>query len=499
MTNRSIGLALVFLLCASPVFAQSPQACDGLRSISIANTVVTTASVVSGSFTPPGATNPTATIGRLPAFCRVAATLKPTADSEINTEIWLPMSSWNRKLQSVGNGAWAGTIPYAAMAAAVTGGYATAGTDTGHTGNTASFVPGHPERLVDYGYRAVHEMTVAAKAIIRAFYGDGPRYSYWNGCSTGGRQGLMEAQRYPADYNGIIAGAPVNARVHQLIWELWVAQAVHGDEASYIPPAKYRSLNDAVLAKCDASDGAKDGLLTSPGRCSFDPAALQCKEGDTVSCLTAAQVQAAKTIYKPARNPRTGKEIFPALQPGSELGWNGLAGPEPVREAVEFFQFVVFNDPKWDFRTLNFDADVASAEKAASPIIDATDPNLRPFFERGGKVLLYHGWNDQLVAPMNSVNYYEAVVAATKNPTDSIRLFMMPGMTHCAGGVGPNTFDRMGVIEGWVEKGEAPKRIIAEHVTNGVVDRRRPLCPHPQVATYTGTGSLDDAANFTCK
>ena len=208
---------------------------------------------------------------------------------------------------------------------------------------------------------------------------------------------------------------------------------------------------------------------------------------------------AAKQIYTPAKNPRTGQEIFPALQPGSELGWAGLAGPEPVREAVEFFQYVVANDPKWDFRTLDFDRDVARAEKSASQVIDAIDPNLQPFFARGGKVLMYHGWNDQLVAPMNSVNYYQAVVGATRGSAESIRLFMMPGMTHCRGGAGPDSFDRMGVIERWVEKGEAPKQIIAEHLTSGVVDRRRPLCPHPEVATYTGAGSLDEAASFSCR
>jgi feruloyl esterase len=492
-------LALAVLVSATPVFAQTPQSCDGLKSLSIANGTVTSAAVVTGSFAPPGATSPNATIANLPAFCRVAVTLKPTADSDIKTEFWLPMSGWNRKLQSVGNGAWAGVIPYPAMAQAVMGGYATAGTDTGHVGNTASFVPGHPERLVDYGYRAVHEMTVAVKAVIQSFYGNAPQRSYWNGCSTGGRQGLMEAQRYPADYDGIIAGAPVNARVHQMIWELWVAQAVHKDEASYIPPAKYKTINDAALAKCDADDGAKDGLLTSPDRCRFDPSALRCKAGDDASCLTAPQVAAAKQIYTPAKNPRTGKEIFPALQPGSELGWAGLAGPEPVREAVEFFQYVVANDPKWDFRTLDFDRDVALAEKAASQAIDATDPNLQPFFARGGKVLMYHGWNDQLVAPMNSVNYYQAVVGATKSSADSIRLFMMPGMTHCRGGAGPDSFDRMAVIERWVEKGEAPKQIVAEHLTNGAVDRRRPLCPHPEIATYTGAGSLDAADSFVCK
>ena len=491
-------LVLAVLAPAAQSRAQTPQACERLKTLALTNASVTAAVVMSGSFTPPGA-SPNATIGNLPAFCRVAIVLRPTSDSEINTEIWLPVSGWNRKLQSVGNGAWAGVIPYGAMAAAITSGYATAGTDTGHVGNTAGFVPGHPERLVDYGYRAVHEMTVAAKAIVRAFYGDGPRYSYWNGCSTGGRQGLMEAQRYPADYDGVIAGAPVNARVHQMIWELWVAQAVHKDEASYIPPAKYKTINDAVLAKCDASDGAKDGLLTSPDRCRFDPSALKCESGDSASCLTAAQVEAARKIYSPATNPRTGKELFPALQPGSELGWGGLAGPEPVREAVEFFQYVVANDLKWDFRTLDFDRDVARAEEAASEIIDATDPNLQPFFARGGKVLLYHGWNDQLVAPMNSVNYYQAVTGAAKSSADSIRLFMMPGMMHCRGGAGPDNFDKMNVIEQWVEKGEAPKQIIAEHSANGVVDRRRPLCPHPQVAVYSGKGSLDDAASFTCK
>jgi feruloyl esterase len=489
-------IALVLLVYATPLFAQTPQSCDGLNGLSLANATVTKASVITGagSFEPPGTI-----IANVPPFCRVAVTLKPTADSDIKTEIWLPMSGWNSKLQSVGNGAWAGVIPYAAMAQAVAGGYATAGTDTGHVGNTASFVPGHPERLVDYGYRAVHEMTVAAKAIVRAFYGDAPRFSYWNGCSTGGRQGLMEAQRYPADYDGIIAGAPVNARVHQMIWELWVAQAVHKDVASYIPPAKYKLLNDAALAKCDASDGAKDGLLTSPDRCSFEPSVLRCSAGDAASCLTSAQVEAAKSIYSPATNPRTKKEIFPALQPGSELGWAGLAGPEPVREAVEFFQYVVTNNPAWDFRTLDFDRDVALAEKAASQIIDATDPNLQPFFSRGGKVLMYHGWNDQLVAPMNSVNYYRAVVGATKTSAESIRLFMMPGMTHCRGGAGPDSFDRMSVIERWVENGESPKQIVAEHLTKGVVDRTRPLCAYPQVAVYTGSGSLDAAANFTCK
>ncbi len=323
----------------------------------------------------------------------------------------MPAANWNGKLQSVGNGAWAGTIGYAALGAALSSGYATTATDTGHVGNTAKFVPGHPEKMIDYGYRAVHEMTVAAKAIIAAFYGNGPRLSYWNGCSTGGRQGLMEALRYPADYDGIIAGAPVNYRTHQLTWELWVSQAVHRDAASYIPPAKYPAIHQAALDACDARDGVKDGLIDDPTTCRFDPKVLECKSGDSASCLTPPQVIAAQRIYAPAVNPRTRQEIFPALQPGSELGWGGLAGPTPVGEAVEFFQYVVYNDPSWDPRTIEFDSAADAADKAAADVLNVTDPNLKPFFDRGGKLLLYHGWNDQLVAPLNSVNYYKSIVS----------------------------------------------------------------------------------------
>jgi feruloyl esterase len=474
--------------------------CDRLATPSLPNATLTSALVAAGRFTPPGGGAAPA-FDSLPAFCRVTAALHPTSDSDIRLEVWLPVDGWNGKLQSVGNGAWAGTVPYPALGTALAAGYAAAGTDTGHIGNTATFVPGHPEKLVDYGYRAVHEMTVAAKAIVAAFYGNGPWLSYWNGCSTGGRQGLMEALRYPADYDGVIAGAPVNFRTHQLTWEIWVAQAVHKDAASDIPPAKYPAIHRAALNACDARDGLTDGLIDSPDSCRFDPKVLACQAGDTDSCLTAPQVEAARRIYSPAVNPKTKQEIFPALQPGSELGWGGLAGPQPVGEAVEFFQYVVFNDPAWDFRTLAWETAADAADRAAAAQINVTDPNLKPFFDRGGKLLLYHGWSDQLVAPLNSVNYYRQIVSTVGRSTAdaSVRLFMMPGMNHCAGGDGPNTFDRMDVIERWVERKQAPGRIEASHATNGRIDRTRPLCPYPQVARYTGTGSLDDAASFVCR
>jgi feruloyl esterase len=487
--------------------------CEKLTALSLPRTTVTLAESLSGgTFTPPetSAGGPGRALTNLPSFCRVTATLRPSPDSDIRIEVWLPASvdgfggpasGWNGKLQSVGNGAWAGVIPYPALGTALAGGYATAGTDTGHSGNNARFAVGHPEKLADYGYRAVHEMTVAAKGIIAAFYGSNPRLSYWNSCSTGGRQGLMEAQRFPADYDGIIAGAPVYERTRQLTWELWIAQAVHKDDASYIPPAKYPAIHRAALAMCDARDGAADGLIENPLTCRFDPKALECTGGDAPSCLTHAQVEAARKIYAPAVNPRTGQVIYPALQPGSELAWNGLAGPQPAGEAVDLFKYLVFNNEQWDFRTLRFDSAVADADNAAGDVLNATDSNLTPYFDRGGKLLLYHGWNDQLVSPPSTINYYNRVLETTgrTKATGSVRLFMMPGMTHCAGGEGPNAFDKLAVMEQWVERKQVPDRIIATHSADGKIDRTRPLCPYPQIAVYKGAGSIDDESNFACK
>ena len=513
MTSPSLPFAVAIVVTVTAATAEGAT-CESLLAFTRANTTITSARLAAaGSFTLPSGQvnvpNP-ASLSNLPAFCRVTATLTPTSDSDIKIEVWLPApraegapgTAWNGKLQSVGNGAWAGVIPYPALGDAIRAGYASAGTDTGHVGNTARFVPGHPEKMIDYGYRAVHEMTVAAKAITAAFYGTAPARSYWNGCSTGGRQGLMEAWRYPADYDGIIAGAPVNHRTRQLTAELWVARAVHASEASYIPPPKYPAIHRAAVEACDGNDGLKDGLIDDPRQCRFDPQALQCTAADGDSCLTAPQVAAARQIYSPAMAPASKKEIFPGLQRGGELGWDALAGPRPIAEAVEFFQYVVVNDPAWDFKTLSFDTAAELADKAAGDVLNVVDPNLKPFFDRGGKLLLYHGWNDQFVSPINSINYYTSVLdaPATKGKLeDSIRLFMAPGMNHCRGGEGPNTFDAIGTLDRWVETGPAPNRLDASHATGGTVDRTRPLCAYPQVARYNGTGSIDDAANFTCR
>lgn len=498
------GVVLLIGLASAPVKAAS---CESLVSLSLPDTTITMAQIVpAGSFvlppgTPPGPPGvPPPRFDNLPPFCRVAATLKPTADSDIKIEVWLPVSGWNEKFQAVGNGGWAGVISFGALGLAVGRGYAAGSTDTGHTGANGVFAVGHPEKMVDYAYRSEHEMTVKAKAIIQAFYGSAPRLSYWNGCSTGGKQALTEAQRYPGDLDGIIAGASANYMTHLQASSVWISQAVHKSPESAIPAEKLPFLHQAVLEACDALDGVKDGLLGDPRRCHFDPAVLQCKSGDDASCLTAPQVEAAKRIYSPVVNPRTGKEIFPPLEPGSESAW-GFPLSRPPLVAVDYFKYIVFKNPDYDYLTLNFDSDIALADKVDNGLNDAINPDLKPFFAHGGKLLMYHGWADQLIPPENSVNYYTSVVkvaGGTAKTADRVRLFMVPGMNHCRGGEGPNEFDVVGAMEQWVEQKKAPDEMIASHRTKGQVDRTRPLCPYPQVAKYKGAGSIDEAANFVC-
>jgi feruloyl esterase len=453
---------------------------------------------------PPGAVpnfpgSPAPSFKNLPAFCRVVALLEPTPDSQIWTEVWMPASGptskWNGKLESVGNGAWAGSISYRDLATALTAGYAAASTDTGHNGNSAEFVVGHPERLIDFAYRSVHEMTVAAKSIVAAYYGNAPARAYFNGCSTGGRQALMEAQRFPDDYDGIIAGAAANFPTHLQGAQVWTTKITNQGDG-YIPPAKYALIHNAVLKACDALDGVKDRVLEDPRRCNFDPQALACKGPDAATCLTPAQVEVSRKIYA-----GPGPSLFPGLEPGSELGWATLSAPKPMALAAETYQYLVFKDPNWDY--LKFDAvrDIAVADKVAGPLMNAVDPNLRSFFKHGGKLLMYHGWADPGIAPQNSVNYFTSVedlAGGKSKASDSIRLFMVPGMGHCAGGDGTDDFDKIGTLASWVESKKAPDSIAAAHKTKGVVDRTRPLCAYPATAHYKGSGSTDDAANFVC-
>ncbi len=283
---------------------------------------------------------------------------------------------------------------------------------------------------------------------------------------------------------------------------IWTAQATHKDAASFIPPAKYVMLHKAVVDACDALDGITDGVLDDPRRCRFDPATLACTDADGPTCLTAPQVAAVRSIYAGPTNPRTREPIYPGLEPGAERMWPIVAaGPGPFGVFTSHFRYLVFKDPRWDYRTIDFDADIALADRLDGNIINATDPNLAPFIARGGKLLLYHGWADWALAPRTTIAYYDRVVATVgaAEARNAVRLFMMPGMDHCGGGEGPSVFDPVAALEEWVEKGKAPDQIIASRITGGKVDRTRPLCPYPQVATYKGVGSTDDAGSFVCR
>ena len=353
------ALAAIFAFGGSPAIAAP---CESLASLSLPNVKITLAeTVAAGGFKRPGTgsgdaggASASTLFDGLPTFCRVAATLTPSSDSDIKIEVWLPASGWNGNFQAVGNGGWAGVIRLATRwrwlwQADTRQSARTPGT----RGTVQSYLPTNiPRKMIDFAYRSEHEMTVTAKAILAAFYGRSAELSYWNGCSTGGRQALSEAQRYPSDYNGIVAGAPGNNRTHLYAWSVSVAQAAHKDETSYIPPSKYAMIHKAVLDACDGLDGLKDGLITDPTRCHFDPKVLACKGADSPSCLTAAQVETAQKIYSPAKNPRTGQEIYTGLEPGSELGWAVHAGPEPMAFATDGFRYVTFKNPAWDYRTL---------------------------------------------------------------------------------------------------------------------------------------------------
>jgi feruloyl esterase len=506
MKGTTFLAAVLAILLLGPAAHAYAASCESVAALSLKNVKVTSAAEVApGAFAPPG---PPARGGgagvafaSLPVFCRVAATLTPSSDSDIKIEVWLPTSGWNGKFQAVGNGAWQGSIGYAAMAEALRRGYATSSTDTGHVGGSASFGMGHPEKVIDFAYRSEHEMTVAAKAIINAFYGSAPKFSYWNGCSAGGRQAMKEAQMFPADFDGIIAGSPGLDWSGRTAQAIRIAQAMQKEEARFTP-AKAQVLHTAVVAACDGLDGVKDGLIENPAACKFDPGVLVCKGGEEPACLTQAQVDTARLIYSPIVDTKTKREI-PGLAPGSELGWTDMGWSASARATgLDHFRYLVFADPQWDVQKFNLSTDVARLTEGVSGDVDARDTNLKPFFDRGGKLIQYHGWSDPQITPLASTAYYNRVAAAhggASKVRSSYRLFMAPGMGHCGGGEGPNDFDELTALEQWVEQGKAPDMIPASHSKDGKVDRTRPLCPYPQVASYKGSGSIDEAANFVCK
>jgi feruloyl esterase len=504
-TATAAGLVCAVLLSTTGFAESQPAsaaACERLaKSLSFPNTTVSLAqAVAAGKFIPPRGAAAAGGATSLPAFCRVALRLAPSPDSDITSEVWLPMSGWNGKFLQVGNGAWGGSIQYAPLGDALRRGYAAASTDTGHTGTDASFAMGHPEKLIDFGYRSVHETAVRGKLTVAALYGDRPRVSYFNGCSGGGRMSLMEAQRFPEDFDGIIAGAPGYNRTDVAFQTIGMAQATHVSPESFIPASKYPALHQAALDKCDMFDGLKDGLIADPTKCRFDPAVLECKDGDGPGCLTKSQIVAARKIYAPVIDPKTHAHISNGLEPGSELQWGTVAGNQPHSMYNDLLRFVVMKDPNWDYRTLDVSRQLALARKADNGVLSATSTELTPYVSRGGKLLIYHGWADQNIPPRESVKYYNELVKTMGKVkvTDAVRLFMVPGMGHCGGGDGPNEFDMLAVLEQWRENGKPPAEILASQVNEGRVVRTRPLCPYPQIAKHRGSGSIDRAENFVC-
>jgi feruloyl esterase len=387
------------------------------------------------------------------------------------------------------------------MAEPLRRGYAVAGSDTGHEGGGAdvSFAVGHPEKLVDFAWRAAHEMTVKSKTVIAAHYSAPPRRSYWTGCSAGGRQGLKEAQRFPDDFDGIVAAAPATTWVPLMAHAAKVQQLVTNPTAG-LAGAQLALLKGAAIAACDARDGVTDRVVEDPSRCTFDPGTLACTPASTAACLTPAQVDAARAIYAGVVHPRTSEKIFPGPAPGGELQWGAFApGIFPI--GVNYWRDLVMRDAAWTPAKLDLDKDLALARSLDTAGLDASDPNLSAFAARGGKLLLWHGWTDGLIPAQSTIDYYEKVSAAIgAGPAqDSVRLFMVPGVDHCAGGEGTFQIDTLAAIDAWVESGKAPEQLVASRPLAKGASRTRPLCAFPLVARYRGQGSTDQASNFACE
>jgi feruloyl esterase len=497
--------AVVSLLFSTCIFAAPVKKCDELASISFgADVKIESAKLVNAT-------------GNLPEHCDIRGVIWPEAKFAVK----LP-TAWNERFEMVGGGGWAGTISLGAVDTAVRAGYAATSTDTGHDAQKepgASFAypgPNNPNadrKVIDHGYLAVHETALLAKKIIRAYYGADPRYSYWVGCSTGGRQGLMEAQRYPEDFDGYVVGAPVLYLSHLQMKAIWNYLAI-GNGPGTIKPEKLPALADAVYGKCDAMDGLKDGIIENPLKCGFDPTKdlPRCSgDSDHADCFTGAQIEGLKKVYDGPRDSK-GRQLFPGMPPGGEAmtpagrggqlqsGWARIG--ESFNLADSFFKFMAFDPapgPNWDYHTFDFDVDPQRLT-AIGLRIDATIPDLSAVRARGGKIVHYHGWADPGVTPKMSVNYYEAAMKSMgeKETKDFYRFFPVPGMFHCGGGPGCGNVDWLTAAVNWVEKGVAPPMLVGAHIEGGKTTRTRPICAYPSVAKYKGSGSIDQAENFTC-
>ena len=547
LVGATIGLFAWVAIASTPAKATP---CTNLQSLQLPDTMITSATDnTTGVFTPPGSTP----ITGLPAFCRVTASLIPTSDSNIKIEVWLPETTWNGRFLGTGGGGFQGVITYGELASGIQNGFAATNSDlgTGSSGcsplycgsdgnmgnplatafgdppNPSTGLFGHPERIKDFGYRAIHLMTVRGKEIANAFYGRNANKAYFAGCSTGGQNALMEAQRFPNDYNGILAGAAAFNRTHLHMAGLASWQDTHASASRFILPGQMSLINKAVLAQCVGRDGgaSTDQFLTDPRDCQFDPKALLCGTGGNVppACLTADQVTTIQKYYAGTIDPVTGQVINPGSERGNETDNLFALGlefqenlPEPAFDGLFYWVFGAgFGQPgsAVNFANFDFHSDVVTVDNQLATVLNAVSSDLSVFRDHGGKLLMYHGWADPLIPSQSSINYFNALVSAENSdlqqasfgPGDAglgetqkyARLFMVPGMYHCSGGPGPNVFDALTPLVTWVESGVAPETIVAT-TTPPAVQMTRPLCVYPKVARYSGSGSPSIAANFTC-
>ena len=481
----------------------APVPCEALTAQVMPNTTITSATTV-----PPA--------GTVPATCRVHATVThPPSGDTVNIDIWMPVNGWNGRFQGVGGGGYVGGFPQA-LAGPVSNGYAAGSTDTGHVGGSGGFALDADGKLNwqlirDFAYLGIHDMTVVGKKITTAFYGQAPHYSYWNGCSTGGRQGLSEAQRYPDDYDGILSAAPAINWSQFIPAELW-PELVMLREGNFLPQCKFNAFQAGAIAACDAvGDEVQDGVIGDPSRCDFDPRSLI---GTVTPCGTITAEDAA-VVAKIVAGPRStsGRFLWYGLTPGTSFAGlantvttNGVTTGAPFPIALTHLGIWTLRDPAWDWTTTTYeryDRLFVQSFLMYNWVIGTSDPNLRDFKRSGGKVLIWHGLADQLIFPQGTVQYYErvkAVMGGAASTEEFARLFLAPGVAHCAGGPGPQPADPLNALVDWVEQGHAPDTLTGvNRDATGTVSRSRPICMYPKVATYQGTGDINDAANYTCR
>ncbi|WP_315874071.1 tannase/feruloyl esterase family alpha/beta hydrolase [Rhodococcus qingshengii] len=487
---------------------QSKISCEQLteRQFSDAN-IIAAELITTGEFTDPAGSSLTG----LPNFCRALATI----GDNLSFEVWMPTDTWNERFLGVGNGGFAGEISYKDMGPAISNGYATASTDTGHSAQDEENTwIGSPSQLQEWGRTSIHQMTVQTKEVLSAFYGSGPRYSYFEGGSTGGRQAMDQAEYYPDDYDGIVSHSPGMDYIHVMMAVLWTSQRIVDKPNGVLDQDARNLLHNAVLNACAESAAVVGDLfLNDPRTCSFDPAQIQCPSDDSSGCLTEEQVATAEHVYADVRNAVTGQHLYPGFALGSEAEWHYAAEQTDLASYPEdLFGRGVFDDPNWDWRSFNFDDDVTKAEERLATMIDATSTDLSAFSERGGKLIMTQGWTDPFQSGYLPIEYYNRVLLdhgdldsrnALEEVQEHFRLFMIPGGGHVTGGVGPNSIDALATVREWVESGTAPDEIVAtkhrDNNSDAAVEMTRPLCPYPQVVRYNGSGPSTDEGSFHCQ